>query len=803
MLYWLSYPQHSDQTEGRISKVNSEPMQTSKRQLDLSRFLLVGQARGLLSLLILLLPLSAWAQSELTLVSFADADSPLSPPTFAAHADYVSVNRNAVLQARSGSLLAIQIAADQWLRLQVTDISSYINGDRVLQAESDVDADFHSLTVTLGQNSLFGHLNTSTGIYQLYATGSRTESYTGWLYRPLVNKSIADYFVNDYVIPEAGRDLHSRQLVMPSVTSPPQFQLQANGIPEPGNPSGANATTQAQINEFNFLVEQQVSKPSVLAGQTVDVKIRFENVSTEFHQNLFVEFFFVLENTNLLSVPTNCLEQISLTGQIVLHCEIGDFEPGETKEMTYSVLTDEASKPNVISTAIVGNLRVDSFVNVVDDIITDSDADGVSDFNEAIAGTDAADPLSVDNGNVVIDVMALYTQGASDLYAGAAETKINQLVSVANQVYRDSGVGITLRPVHHALVEYNDVDDMDTALNHLIDKTDLAFAEVDALRQTYGADLVMLFRPSVSQETSRCGLAPVGGIDSQGDFSAARESGYSHIAIDCPVDLVVAHELGHNMGLTHSYIEDGRGGTFSFSTGYGIDSQFVTVMALPAAFNTQTRVARFSSPLLDCLGFVCGVDGNGEFGADAARSLDLVKYQIAAYFPSRVPNLPLTNLATIDGLATTAQIAIAASVDEGLSFTQSLTPDDIMDVSAEVYPELEHVGKDGFFHVLIEINGQDFLQMDDQGNAFGWDGTVEGLIAYNETHALRVVEHINVMDGFRADPSIIGQSITIYVAYQVPELPAFIYTSQPLIVDVIAALPSTDSAVGGSLTTGP
>ena len=145
---------------------------------------------------------------------------------------------------------------------------------------------------------------------------------------------------------------------------------------------------------------------------------------------------------------------------------------------------------------------------------------------------------------------------------------------------------------------------MDAALSDLIAKTDSAFANVDNLRETYGADLVMLFRPSQVGE-GRCGLAPVGGFGTNGDLSSPseKESAYSHIAVDCPVDLVAAHELGHNMGLSHSHLEDGSGGTFNFSTGYGVEGQFVTVMAYPAAFNTQTRVSLFSNPLSDCSGF--------------------------------------------------------------------------------------------------------------------------------------------------------------------------------------------------------
>ena len=157
------------------------------------------------------------------------------------------------------------------------------------------------------------------------------------------------------------------------------------------------------------------------------------------------------------------------------------------------------------------------------------------------------------------------------------------------------------------------------------------------------------------------------------------------------------------MGLSHSHLEDGSGGTFNFSTGYGVEGQFVTVMAYPGAFNTQTRVSLFSNPLQDCLGFDCGVDAEHEFGANAVQSLNLVRHQIANYFPTRVPELPNAAISTSSGDASTANISIAASRDGGLSFTKKVGTTDSVSIEADVQIDEQHIGLHGGIYVLIGL----------------------------------------------------------------------------------------------------
>lgn len=309
---------------------------------------------------------------------------------------------------------------------------------------------------------------------------------------------------------------------------------------------------------------------------------------------------------------------------------------------------------------------------------------------------------------------------------------------------------------------------MDTALAHLIHKTDSAFANVDELRETYGADLVTLFRPAQLGE-GRCGLAPVGGFNTRGDFSNEFEKSlaYSHIVIDCPTDIVVAHELGHNMGLNHSHLEDGGGG------------QFVTVMAYPGAFNTNVPLPVFSNPEANCLGFHCGQDEHSEFGADAVRSLNLVRHQIANYYPSQVPDLPDSTIATLSGESSAARISVAASTDRGLSFADSFSAADLVYLEAEVELDPRHQGEQGGIFLLVGLNEQVLFQLSESGELQAWDKTVEGLIPFNGSRLLRRLEYLTIANGFRFGSEFSGQQLSVFIAYRVEGTDELVYTANP------------------------
>jgi hypothetical protein len=275
----------------------------------------------------------------------------------------------------------------------------------------------------------------------------------------------------------------------------------------------------------------------------------------------------------------------------------------------------------------------------------------LSAYNTASSGLVNAPPPIVtptaQNANTVVDIMVEYTAnaiaGKTGLSLGYtaefAKQRIALLVAASNQSYIDSGIKLAIRLVYAEPVVYTDTNSLYTALPALMTGTGV-FANVEANRTQYGADLVYLFRPLQANTQQVCGLAYLGFAG--GSPTISKFLGYGVISDGRSQDSSLAycgintftHEIGHSMGLVHDRENSTTAGAYPYSYAWGVAGKFGTIMSykLPV-------VMYFSSPTLttQCASGPCGYAETDTLrSSDQVKSLNLTIAKVAAVNPTMV-----------------------------------------------------------------------------------------------------------------------------------------------------------------------
>ncbi len=235
-----------------------------------------------------------------------------------------------------------------------------------------------------------------------------------------------------------------------------------------------------------------------------------------------------------------------------------------------------------------------------------------------------------------IDIMLVYdTTATAWVNNNGGMTAFSlDAVNRMNQAAQNSNIDLTFRLVHSVSVNYTH-QDFDIDLTAITNGTG-GFANIDTLRNNYGADLVAL----LIDTGSPYGTTGLGWLLSS--YNGSPGNAYTTSAIQAvAISHTLTHEVGHNMGAHHSKFQSISQGpnpyiNAPYSAGWyftGIDSiKYHTIMAYDSDGygNFYQPAPLFSTPLLSYQGTITGDAQDGDNSRLIRDTMDVVaSYRVA------------------------------------------------------------------------------------------------------------------------------------------------------------------------------
>ncbi len=236
-----------------------------------------------------------------------------------------------------------------------------------------------------------------------------------------------------------------------------------------------------------------------------------------------------------------------------------------------------------------------------------------------------------------IDLLVVYTPRLENDYGGydGVEALVRASVESSNISFENSNIDIELRLVGLRKVDYEEDDeDMSVDLDHMRNK-DGVIDETHTWRTEVGADVVYMFR------SDTYGIDHIGQAWLLDDERGEESYAYGVVSGQYVLgDLVLQHEIGHNLGAAHDPDNTESGGLFSYSYGHRFTVSYSTYRSV-MAYAPGYEVNYFSSPNIKYEGVATGTSQR-----DNARTLRNTASTVAGYRSFR-PSKP-TAIANYD-----------------------------------------------------------------------------------------------------------------------------------------------------------
>jgi len=188
-----------------------------------------------------------------------------------------------------------------------------------------------------------------------------------------------------------------------------------------------------------------------------------------------------------------------------------------------------------------------------------------------------------------VDTIVLYSQQVAQAAGAAIASQIQAAIDSANETFIQNGAKTRLRLVHSAQAGFSEDGTAASAMNYL------ASATVNALRTTYGADVVSLIAEN--------NLAVPGGTlcGQAGAVYASASNSVMLVKRSCIQGTwTFTHEVGHLYGARHQQAADPTNAPYVFGHGYvNLDKRWYTMMSTQNSCGSVAgciRLPLFSSP---------------------------------------------------------------------------------------------------------------------------------------------------------------------------------------------------------------